>query len=444
MASAPDEILPADKRAALIAKAVGPESPLFNIPFRDTYRKVPVAILPIGLPVYRAGNGRLAVLEGGHIGDNGLPADYFEKGQDTVEVQRVMHGFLSALSERPEGPIKAELKRRGQQTEPLLVTADGIVLNGNRRLAAMRDLLAEDGTRFAGFAEIEAAVVPADSTSADIEMIEAALQMAPDTKLAYGWIEKRLKLRQQRTELGMNDEEICEGYRFSGPEQIEAELAELALAERYLEKFVGTPKDYRRIDWAEEPFAELRKRLDDMPGRIATVWLAVGFTLIRAAEDDEGARPIRAYPFADPKPPYAPTMLLHRLGSDLGLWPRRPESACFQNPGRSELAALAVALGDPAEAQEHSARILGLFQEILEDHRNRPSPQLAIRHLNRLSHLMARIEPGDFSDDQRRQVAAQLDHIAALSGVGPAGGTGKPGRRGLFSRLAAKLRRLTR
>jgi hypothetical protein len=47
-----------------------------------------------------------------------------------------------------------ELEREARQVEPLLVTAEGLVVNGNRRLAAMRALQLRDPVRYAGFAEV--------------------------------------------------------------------------------------------------------------------------------------------------------------------------------------------------------------------------------------------------------------------------------------------------
>jgi hypothetical protein len=119
----------------------------------------------------------------------------------------------------PQGPILQELERLAVQTEPLLMDAEGVVVNGNRRLAAMRWLLAVDAQRYSRFEQPMAAVLPPEVERADLEFIEAALQMAPETKLAYSWLDRRLKLREQREQLGLADAWIVEAFRMDEPEQ---------------------------------------------------------------------------------------------------------------------------------------------------------------------------------------------------------------------------------
>lgn len=447
MAYALDTISPASERASLITGAAGSTAETLSIPFGETYRRVPVVSLPIGVPVYRSGNGRLAVLETSYLGEHNLPDDHFDAGEEKLEIQRILHGFLSELSEHPEGPIKAELERSAQQTEPLLITADGIVVNGNRRLSAMRDLYGADPARYAEFSNIEAAVLPEATSSVDLEMIEAALQMAPETKLAYGWIERRLKLRQQRGSLGLSDQEICESYRFKDASQIDVELGELELAEAYLSQFVKTPENYRRIDWAEEPFVALRERLESCGYQLEPVWRAVGFCLISAAETDEQMRPIKVFPFAKPKPNHAGNMLLHRLGGEIGLWERRPDNVSFDPPSRPDLQRLTDALSDAGEAAAHAARILELYEEIAADHRDRPSPHLVMRQMNRLSKLMAKVDSDSYSPEQRAQLSRQVRLIRQFySTDDPDTARARPRRRaerGLMSKIAAKIRSLT-
>jgi hypothetical protein len=148
--------------------------------------------------------------------------------QETPAVQEVLHGLLLRKAEDRAGPIFAELQRLGQQTEPLLALFDGLVVNGNRRLAAMRELLRRDPRRYAPFAEVAVAVLPEGTAPDEVEYVEAALQMAPETKLGYGWLDRRLKLRRQRDVLGLPTQQIMEAYRIDDAGQILRELGELA------------------------------------------------------------------------------------------------------------------------------------------------------------------------------------------------------------------------
>ena len=76
----------------------------------------------------------------------------------------------------------------------------------------MRALLAENLDKYKSFQNVRSAVLAADACSRDIEYVEAALQLAPETKLAYSWINRRLKLRRQRDVLEIPIQELLESY----------------------------------------------------------------------------------------------------------------------------------------------------------------------------------------------------------------------------------------
>lgn len=416
-------LMPVRERAAAIAEAVRKTKRTVKVPFRDKYVAVPVVSVPVGLPVYRADNGRLAALEANYVSRHDLDADYFLNNQESPEAQAILHGFLSVLSERSEGPIKDALARAGQQIEPLLVTVEGVVVNGNRRLAAMRDLLAKGAKAFAAFKTCEIAILPEDATRADIEFIEAELQLAPETKLAYGWIDRRLKLRHQRDALGLPSADIVKHYHLHSAESIDTELGELELAEDYLRDFLKTPHDYGRVDWAEEPFALLRKRLERFRNRdIARIIKLIGFHLIKAAAADESLRPIKLFPVAEQQMPYPQGMLLNRLGSELGLWPARSDADSLRMPPEPDLAKLHEALGEGDKEDGISAIITKTIRDVGIEYENHPSAQIVVQRLRQVMRLASRIEPGSLNRRQRQEIIAELHRIRGVFDVGDEGG----------------------
>jgi hypothetical protein len=82
---------------------------------------------------------------------------------------------LIKKSRDPKGPIYAELERHALQTDPLLIQENGVVLNGNRRLAAMRDLLSREGENCKQFTHVRVAVLRENISNNEIEFIEAVL-----------------------------------------------------------------------------------------------------------------------------------------------------------------------------------------------------------------------------------------------------------------------------
>ena len=183
------------------------------IRFRGHYQAFPVVKLPLNLPLFRVANGRLAVLKAEYLKTNRVESDFFENGEERPEVQHALQQILIELAKNPDASIYRELRDNGLQTERLVLVSDGIVLDGNRRLASMRSLYNEDSITYAGFFEVETILLPDDASITDIEMIEAARQMAPGLKLPYGWVDRRLKLKYHRDFLHLPTNIICEEYR---------------------------------------------------------------------------------------------------------------------------------------------------------------------------------------------------------------------------------------
>ncbi|MBT2365395.1 hypothetical protein J7E88_08680 [Streptomyces sp. ISL-10] len=89
--------------------------------------------------------------------------------------------------------LKSDLKSRRQQ-EPAIVTGDGVLINGNRRSAAMRSLFVDEDVRSARY--VKCLVLPADATAAELVDLETELQVAKDFKQDYSWINEALLIEE--------------------------------------------------------------------------------------------------------------------------------------------------------------------------------------------------------------------------------------------------------
>lgn len=89
--------------------------------------------------------------------------------------------------------LRTDLETRGQQ-DPAVITADGVLINGNRRAAAIRSL--HESTLEAKFAYVACIVLPADATSRELLGLETELQLARDFKQDYSWINQALLIRE--------------------------------------------------------------------------------------------------------------------------------------------------------------------------------------------------------------------------------------------------------
>lgn len=283
-----------ERIATITSLCVEPVS-MASIPYKNRLESFPVIRVPIELPIYRVRNGRIMVEELEYIHQRQLDSNYFKNGQENVSVQKVLHDILFKISRDAKGPIYQELEQVKLQKESLIVTHNGVVINGNRRLAAMRELYHDDPNKFASFSYIDVLVLPSTATETDIEMLEIELQLAPNTKLDYSWINRRLNMREQINDLGFTRDQIKAAYRFTREEEINTELQQLALAEEYLETYLRSPYAYKEVSHSEQNFMDLQKALSGKSGEESEVRRLMGFLIVKESGNLGG----RAYGYKD-------------------------------------------------------------------------------------------------------------------------------------------------
>jgi hypothetical protein len=379
--------------------------------FQGRYREFPVTKVPNEALVYRVENGRLAAELEEHAAATGVSVEEFRRGAETMEVQQHLHRLLVAKAKDSHGPIFAELERLGQQTEPLLVLFDGVVINGNRRLAAMRELARRDVTRYAAFSEVAVAVLPPDTEPQEIEYVEAALQMAPETKLQYGWLDRRLKLRKQREVLRLPVEHVMAAYRIDNPADIAREIAELALAEYYLKDYRQEPARYSRIADAGELFIGLQKQLSELPKPQKEFWCLAGFALIDGRDASTANQLQRLFPFAPPVPADLPSVAARRLAQRFGV--ETADRAGDGELSHSEVHDLMAIFRDKRNSVATSRSIADVLDELRLEHNDRRAPERMLQKVREAGQLIARLEPERLSPEQRRRLRGDLAALQA-------------------------------
>ena len=120
--------------------------------FRGQLQKLPLVRLAENLLLYRMENFRTYIEQREYILREKKPQGYFSTGQENESVQQIQHEILAKLARQGRSDTVVpviDVLRVEKQREPLLVTYRGIVVNGNRRLAGMRELWCEDKGAFA-------------------------------------------------------------------------------------------------------------------------------------------------------------------------------------------------------------------------------------------------------------------------------------------------------
>ena len=89
--------------------------------------------------------------------------------------------------------LKADLRARGQQ-QPAVVTAEGVLINGNRRTAALRKLFGDEDHQPSRY--VSCLVLPADANMREIVDLETELQIAREFKEEYTWVNEALLIEE--------------------------------------------------------------------------------------------------------------------------------------------------------------------------------------------------------------------------------------------------------
>jgi hypothetical protein len=181
---------------------------MHSLLFQNHLQDLPVYRVPIELPCYRLANGRTRALQAEHLATHtDVPADFFSIDPDSAPALAIQDDILRRMVN--DKNLKAVLAKE-EQTEPLILDENGYVVNGNRRLCAMRMLVEEDAAKYSRFKHIRVVVLP-KCTPHDIRELEAKLQVLPDTRAEYTWVDLALMQRALRDD-GSSDSEIAALY----------------------------------------------------------------------------------------------------------------------------------------------------------------------------------------------------------------------------------------
>lgn len=186
----------------------------------DVYR------LPTSLLIFNIANGRFAseLIEE----ERKLRRKLDPLNKDDAKIIR---RFLLEQNAAETQALTDDLKRNGQ-LEPGIITFDGAVINGNRRMAILQTL--HEATGEDQYAYLNVARLPRGVDAKDLWKIEAKLQFGRDFRLEYGPINELLKIRAGQ-ESGLTPKQISDalGGRYS-EKQVEEKIKILKLIDSYL------------------------------------------------------------------------------------------------------------------------------------------------------------------------------------------------------------------
>ncbi len=259
------DIVPRSERETLIAKRMensNEEGETIH-DFRSGKYTPKVISLSIDVPIYRMENCRTFSAQQNEMAVQGYEKDFFLKGREKSSVQQAQHEILTKLAKRGTSSVTPiiDVLQKDRQREPILISSTGMVVNGNRRLCAMRELYrGSDGAVDERFGHVTCAVLPPDTTPDEIDDIEADLQARPQTKLDYDWIGDARLIRRQVGK-GRTSKEVGDRLRRSKAD-IENVLQALDEADLYLSEWAEKPGQYELVSGdGEQIFGDIPKQI---------------------------------------------------------------------------------------------------------------------------------------------------------------------------------------
>jgi len=388
--------------------------------FRSEKMTLPIIRIGINLPVYRMENFRTFTDQREHIAKENLSLDYFASGQEIESIQQVQHELLVRLARKGVSdsvvPVIEVLKRE-KQREHLLITSSGVVVNGNRRLAAMRELYSEDHISNSEFGHTNCLVLPPDATADEIVDIEASLQAKPETKLDYDWIGDG-QLIFRLVSMGRSPLEVADRLNRSKPE-IENSLQALVEADLYLKDWANAEGEYSKIrDDAEQLFKDLPKQIKGKTQHLQDLSRIIAWVLYDNRESLSG----RIYDF-NPAFGKLATDVLDRMAEELDLSTEplaNEDDDSFDidlecDDGDRSYDALIDALKNEETKDAAVEALIKASQDAIETEKGQKSGEAAYKALTQVHSKLAAVDLSRASKETYNGIGKQLEAILTIS-----------------------------
>jgi D-ribose pyranose/furanose isomerase RbsD len=254
-----------------------------SVKFLGENHNLPAFKVDISFPLFRMENGRTKRKQLEFVYNHPERAHELDD-PSSASAQAIQLAILQDMAEESD---LLELLKQGQH-EPLLLRHDGYVVNGNRRLAAMRLIHSDANKNKVGpdFSYVEVVRLP-ELDEKEIRRIEQRLQMSQDGKADYNWVDELLTIHANIEEYGMTTLELAKDMNKKKP-TVEKQLKMLTLIDMFLERTNKRGK-YFEVESDEQAFKTLADGYSKYQGDSGkqTMLLDLAFPIILKNEPGE-------------------------------------------------------------------------------------------------------------------------------------------------------------
>ena len=221
--------------------------------------------IPLEYLVYNPYNGRIGSVVKSYERQNHQlnPEDPGDK--------KIIEKFLWDSKPEANKKTRERLLKEHQQKHGI-VTADGMIIDGNRRASLLNSIMADDTIPFNEKSHCQffiAIILPEGADKKEILALETTYQMGEDAKVDYNPIEKYLKCKDLK-DAGFTDDDIA-GMMDCKPGEVRTMLSALNLMDEYLDEY-GYSGMYTQLDKNEDSFLKLDSALKKYKAGVASMW----------------------------------------------------------------------------------------------------------------------------------------------------------------------------
>lgn len=221
--------------------------------------------IPLEYLVYNPYNGRIGSVVKSYERQN------HQLDPEDPEDKKIIEKFLWDSKPDANKKTKERLLKEHQQKHGI-VTADGIIIDGNRRASLLNNIMADDSIPYIEKGHCRffiAIILPEDADKKEILALETTYQMGEDAKVDYNPIEKYLKSKDLK-DAGFTDDDIA-NMMDCKPGEVRTMLSALQLMDEYLDEY-GYSGMYTQLDKNEDSFLKLDSALRKYKAGVASMW----------------------------------------------------------------------------------------------------------------------------------------------------------------------------
>lgn len=221
--------------------------------------------IPLEYLVYNPYNGRIGSVVKSYERQN------HQLNPEDSDDKKIIEKFLWDSKPDANKKTKERLLKEHQQKHGI-VTADGIIIDGNRRASLLNNIMEDASIPYKEKEHCRyfiAIILPEDADKKEILALETTYQMGEDAKVDYNPIEKYLKAKDLK-DAGFTDDDIA-NMMDCKPGDVRTYLSALQLMDDYLDQY-GYSGMYTQLDKNEDSFLKLDSALKKYKAGVASMW----------------------------------------------------------------------------------------------------------------------------------------------------------------------------